>query len=238
MEIKNDYLNHYYHNGFFMIAGYTYQVVPYVIDYIENSKINKSGGGICEIGVHHGKLYMALNCTVEPGSSSYAVDVFDDQELNIDKSGEGSHYHFHNNLSNLDKFMGKNTVTIQGDSTDTALDLVNKIGKGTMRYVSVDGGHTAEHAINDLKIAAEIVKNDGVVLLDDIVHSSWMGVVEGAIKYLMFNPTLVPFAIGGNKLWMCKLSYYDKYFKLLRESPLARDWDQKLVGRSIVLIQD
>jgi hypothetical protein len=160
--------------------------------------------------------------------------VFENQDLNIDNSGNGSKVLFEDNLKNLDRHAGSNTKIIMGDSTDSALNLVNTLGPGSMRYISIDGGHTAEHAINDLKIAEQLVANEGVVVLDDIMHYCWLGVIEGAVKYLSQHPTLVPFAIGQNKLWMCKWSYHKKYLELFKDSNLSRKWPQTFVGHEIV----
>jgi hypothetical protein len=239
MEINNHYLKNYYNNGFFRVEGWPHNNIPHVVDMLESSGINSAGGGVCEIGVHHGKLYIALNCLVDKKTEpSFAIDVFEDQHLNIDKSGKGSVEIFKENLKNLDKFFGENTKIIKGDSTDSSVDLVKQIGLGTMRYVSIDGGHTAEHTINDLQIANQIVKNDGVVLLDDMCHPSWVGVTEGAVKYLMQTPTLVPFSIACDKLWLCKLSYYKKYFDFVCNSDIykRKPWVTKFVGHEVAVL--
>ena len=104
-----------------------------------------------------------------------------------------------------DLHKGNNVKIISGDSTDPKLNLVDTIGKGAIRFVSIDGGHTVEHTINDLKIAAELINNQGVVILDDILNHHWLGVIEGAISYLNTSPTLIPFAIGHNKLFLANL---------------------------------
>jgi hypothetical protein len=209
MDIKNPHLRYYKDNGCWNISGYTLGEHFYILDHLEILPLNKKGG-VAEIGVHHGQFYIMLNRLVTEGKS-YAIDVFEDQHLNIDLSGEGSKIAFEENLRKYDLHSGKNTVIIQGDSTDPSLKLIETIGVGTMRYVSIDGGHTAEHTINDLKIANEVVSNEGVVILDDILHPCWMGVLEGAIKFLENKPTLVPFAVGKNKMYFCKLSYYQHY---------------------------
>jgi hypothetical protein len=232
-ELKNPHLYHYLQNGFWLIEGYCMVDTFRVIDIIDSSGINNKGG-VCEIGVHHGRFYMMLNATTDSHEKSYAVDVFENQELNIDNSGKGSRVIFENNIRNLDKHQGSNTNIIVGDSTDSALDLVNRIGPGTLRYVSIDGGHTVEHTLNDLAIAEKLVRNEGVVVLDDIMHYCWLGVVEAAVKYLDKSPTLVPFAIGQNKLYMCKLSYHKKYLELFRDSYISRKWPQKICGYEIV----
>lgn len=233
--MNNPHLERYYNDGFYRVEGYCTADLFHVIDLIDSSGIN-SKGGIGEIGVHHGHFYMLLNAVTESTEKSYAIDVFENQELNIDNSGKGSRFLFEANLKNLDRHAGENTVIIQGDSTDSALDLVRTIGPGTLRYVSVDGGHTVEHTLNDLILAEQLVRNEGVVILDDIMHYCWIGVIEGAIKYLSRNPTLVPFAIGHNKLFLCKLPYYKKYLELFKNSSLSTNWPQRFVGHEIVTL--
>ena len=235
MELKNPKLKQYLDNGFWRVEGYCMVDVFRAIDLIDSSGRNNQGG-VMEIGVHHGKFYMMLNAVTQSHDQSYAVDVFENQELNIDQSGRGSKELFIGNLVNVDVHQGTNTLVIQGDSTDTKLDLINKIGAGTLRYISIDGGHTPEHTINDLKLANQLICNEGVVILDDIMHHCWLGVIEGAVKFLQGSPTLVPFAIGNNKLYMCKLSYHEFYHNLFLNSGFARK-TQKFFGYPLVALQ-
>lgn len=155
--------------------------------------------------------------------------------MNIDKSGSGSLSIFLDNLIKFDRHKGANVEIINGDSTDAGLDLVGKIGRGSMRFISIDGGHTTEHTVNDLIISQEIISNQGVVILDDILNYHWVGVIEGALKYLNASPTLVPFAIGMNKLFLCKLSFHEFYLSAFLKSKLATK-KVKLVGHELVAL--
>jgi hypothetical protein len=234
VDLNNPKLKEYLNDGFWRVEGYCMAEVFHAVDLIDSSGKNNKGG-VLEIGVHHGKFYMLLNSVTDVNERSYAVDVFENQELNIDKSGKGSKELFLDNLANVDIHKGTNTEIIHGDSTDSALDLINRIGLGTMRYISIDGGHTAEHTINDLKIANQLIRNEGVVILDDIIHYCWLGVMEGTVKFLQTSPTLVPFAIGHNKLYMCKLSYHNFYYNLFLNSNLSTK-TQKYFGYNIITL--
>lgn len=195
-----------------------------ILDYLNCSSLNKTGG-ITEIGVHHGGYYMLLNSIVEPHFGSFAVDVFDDQHLNIDKSGAGHLETFKKALDLCDRHRGMNTTIIHGDSFDPALRLRDTIGYGTMRFVSVDGGHEKEHVMNDLQIAEDILAKDGIVVLDDIFNFVWSGVTEGVYTYLRENRSLLPFAVTnrlGGKMYMCKPSYQKHYFDYMRVSPFEK----------------
>lgn len=170
-----------------------------------------------EIGVHHGKFYLMLNQLTNITDQSFAIDVFENQHLNIDHSGHGSLEIFMLNLIQFDAHKGKNTKIIKGDSTDSSLRLRERIGYGTLRFISIDGGHTPEHTINDLKISNDLINNEGVVILDDFLNGQWLGVTEGVGRFLSDKPTLVPFAAGFNKLFLCKLSYHGYYYKIMND---------------------
>lgn len=213
--LKNSNLNMYAQNGFPNIHGWVLADLFEIVDFFGST--TPDGGGVLEIGVHHGKFYLMLNQLTNQHDRSFAVDVFDAQHLNIDHSGHGSLEIFMTNLITFDAHKGKNTKIICGDSTDSSLRLRERIGYGSLRFISIDGGHTAEHTINDLNISNDLIKNEGIVILDDFLNGHWLGVAEGIGRFLATKPTLVPFATGFNKLFLCKLSYHGYYYKLMND---------------------
>jgi Methyltransferase domain len=176
MEITNAALKRYYENGFSKIEGWCSEQLFHTVDLFDSLPINK-GGGICEIGVHHGKFYLLLNQVTSIETRSFAIDIFEEAALNIDHSGSGNRAAFTKNLAEFDIHQGRNTVIIKGDSTDSKLQLEKTIGPGSLRFLSIDGGHTAEHTISDLKLANHLISNEGVVILDDILNAHWLGVI-------------------------------------------------------------
>lgn len=208
-----NHLDKYKAEGFNQVDGWVQPGMFDCIKVLSECGINKKGG-ITEIGVHHGKLFMMLNAVVEDAvDRSFAIDVFDDQHLNIDNSGKGNLEIFISNLRKYDKFSGINVVPMPMDSTAYN----GSIPLHSQRFVSIDGGHTVEHTINDLKLSETLVANEGVVILDDIFHVHWAGVTEGYIKYSMTHPVLLPFAMGFGKLFLAKLSFVDFYRKLFAD---------------------
>ena len=184
-------------------------------------EIGEPDRGVAEIGVHHGKFFMLLNSLTTGKSPSYAIDIFEQQSLNIDYSGSGNLKKFQNNLKKFDRHKGANVKIISGDSTDTSLNLRDVIGLGTLSFMSVDGGHTAEHTISDLVLAQDLISNSGLVILDDVLNAHWLGVIEGACIYLQSYPCLVPVAIGDNKLFLAKLSFRNFYLEVFRRMSLV-----------------
>jgi hypothetical protein len=206
-------------SGFGNIEGWCDAGLFPIMDLLDSLSFNKRGG-IAEIGVHHGKFYLMLNSLTQKEDRSYAIDVFDRQDLNIDGSGLGSLENFKKNLELYDAHKGENTTIVHGDSTDTATigNLLEAAGRGSLRFVSIDGGHTVKHTVSDLDLANALTSNAGVVILDDILNYHWLGVIEGVFKYLQREPTLMPFAIGYNKLFLCKLSFHGQYLNALQQS--------------------
>lgn len=177
------------------------------------------GGGACEIGVHHGRFFIALLACIESGQS-VAIDVFEDQFLNIDRSGKGSEGQF---VSNLKRF-GRNPDSVQcikADSLGINAAQLARIWADTngFRLFSVDGGHTATHALNDILIAQELVRNGGIVIVDDIFHPEWPGVTEAVYRYYAsINAKLAPLCVAGGKLFMTSFSYHEAYLAQISKS--------------------
>ena len=46
-------------------------------------------GHVAEIGVHHGRSFILLALLARAGEKAVAIDVFEQQELNVDRSGRG-----------------------------------------------------------------------------------------------------------------------------------------------------
>lgn len=201
------FLDTYRSDGFNKVYGFCSESALDVINHLE--AINDSDKGIMEIGIHHGQFFIALNQLAN--GDSYAVDVFEDQHLNIDNSGEASRDIFLDNLVKFDyRYRGSNVKILQSDSLDSS---ITKQIDTQFKYISVDGGHTPHHVVNDLKLAEQLIDLKGVVVMDDYFNHWWPMVTEGICKYLETTPTLVPFASSHNKLWLCKVSYKKQYYE-------------------------
>jgi hypothetical protein len=110
--------------------------------------------------------YDTANFTLRAGCApkrrlprAVAIDLFEDQHLNIDLSGSGDLAKFHRNL--LRHADDARLVLHQGNSLELAgADLV-RLAEGPLRFVSVDGGHTAETTAHDLAVADAALAEGG-----------------------------------------------------------------------------
>jgi hypothetical protein len=182
------------------------------------SQLNVSGH-VAEIGVHEGKLFILLCLLRSPGEEAVAIDVFDKQDLNRDKSGRGSRGPFEKNLKRH-VALGKQAMIIACDSRNLSADVLVRTAGGPFRIFSIDGGHEADTVLHDLEVAAGALAEGGIIVLDDYFNEGWPGVADGTNRFFYSGhfPELVPFAIAQNKLLIGQRGYAERY----RSASMAR----------------
>lgn len=161
-------------------------------------------GAVAEIGVHHGRLFIALALLRNAEEGAIAVDVFERQDLNPDNSGRGDRAIFEANLVRWGA--AARTAILGRDSLTLAAEEIRGLaGPAGVRLFSVDGAHTLRHASNDLRLAEACLAPGGVVLLDDLFHPHWPEVTEAALLHLRDPASrLAPLAICGAKLFLVR----------------------------------
>jgi hypothetical protein len=172
-------------------------------------------GDVAEIGIHHGKSFIALALGMRGGEKGFAIDLFEKQHLNSDGSGYGNREKF---LSNLNQFAPGTSVEIIAESSADIKGREEEYGLRQIRLFSIDGGHTADLTWNDLMIAESTIVPEGLCILDDVLNAEWTGVITGLFRYLAGDPELVPFAMFPNKLFLCRRDWHEFYRDRLRES--------------------
>ena len=181
-------------------------------------------GGVGEIGVHRGRLFILLKLLAGTSERAVAIDVFGDQHLNTDGSGEGDEDKF---LRNLDRWASRDKLDIIQKSSlyVTSDEILSRTGQ--CRLFSIDGGHTAECTLNDLRLGDQVLSERGVLILDDYFNPSWPDVSTGASQFFADpNSSLRPFAITPNKLYLARPSCHSFYLSALRRT--QRDYFEKL----------
>lgn len=171
-------------------------------------------GPVGEIGVHHGKLFILLYLLAGADEAAVAVDIFDQQELNIDKSGKGN---LDVLLANLDRYAGGHDRlrVISADSTTINASTLREAAGGALRLLSVDGGHLAPIVRHDLNTAMGAICDGGVVMVDDYCNPEFPGVAEGVNAFFASDNerNLVPFYVGMNKLYVTTSGHAAQYME-------------------------
>nr|WP_272876824.1 class I SAM-dependent methyltransferase [Neoroseomonas terrae] len=177
-----------------------------------------------EIGVFHGKFFIALASLLPPDGKMTALDVFDDQSKNIDGAGEGSLEKIKSNVAAYGR-CDIDHVYIATDSTAlTALDRVNLVrDRGPFRLFSVDGCHTVEHTLSDLRTAEDCLSSGGVIILDDFMHPHWPGVTQAASLFCAGVPRVAPFLYAHHKLFMVGVGWHAHFVDACRNTLAHHD---------------
>lgn len=179
---------------------------------------NGISGPIAEIGVYHGKFFIGLLKTKQQ-NNNYAIDVFSMQRFNLDGAGVGDQDTLKANIA-LSGSSVEDVHFLEADSMALTRSDLHRIREksGGFSMFSVDGCHTVEHTINDVRIAMELTQPGGVIFVDDYYNASWPGVQEGICKlYLTDSPRFVPLIATCNKLILCHISYHAEFLSYVRD---------------------
>lgn len=194
----------YAQRGFHRVHGWlTTQAVSLIVQIAKAQDLNGIRGPVCEIGVHHGKLFTLLHL-LEREYVAGGIDLFEAQAANLDGSGYGDRDRLLTNVGEHGGDLSRIRLLATNSQQIATQDIVT-LCEGRPRLFSVDGGHTAECTYNDLNLAAESTAERGVVILDDYFNPAWPGVAEGTSQFLHDHPgALLLVAVGGNKIIFAK----------------------------------
>ena len=217
--MEQDAFFKYLDNGFDSIEGWSGNRNSVAFMAIFRELFNRSSevGGACEIGVHHAKYLIAIHNLLGGEHRSLGMDLFKEQEKNIDGSGGGDEYICTKNIN----IYARNPELITLASVDSisltlAETLSIKKEFGSFRFFSIDGGHTPVHLVHDFMIASECTSPIGLIAIDDLFNPDWPGVTEGIYKLVSAGTSsFVPLFLTRKKLFLCHLSVRYEYMRFL-----------------------
>ena len=230
-------LERYVERGHHRVQGWLHPFSAHFIAHLARIQRRLGiGGAVAEIGIHHGRLFILLHLA-NGCKRSLAIDIFEDQNLNVDKSGLGNLELFLGNLARCGGSVAGVSLLKKSSLAVTPQEIAERFGPVVL--FSVDGGHTAECAEHDLRLAEACLHQDGVVILDDFFNEVWPEVCVGAVRYLTDTATaLRPFAISPNKLYLCRPGCNARYREELRRALPARahDKDVTMFGSTVAVM--
>lgn len=193
------------------------------INYIQ--KKENIVGDLFEIGTHHGKSAIMLGLMTNQKKEKLGLcDIFSNQELNISNSGRGNKEILVRNLSSF--FKDLHFIQIyEKKSSD-----LTKEECGFCRFFHIDGGHSFEETYSDLCLASSSLIQKGIVAIDDFFHVFYPEVTEAVCKFILDEKTLVPVALGFNKLFLCRQSEHEMYLRLSQ----LPEWKMYLKNKGVM----
>lgn len=195
-------------------------------------------GAVAEIGVHHGQFFIGLNLLKRATERAVAIDVFEDQQFNVDNSGKGDLQAFRSNVRRWSSLDG--VEILKSDSTAVTPEQLLAHTGGTVRLFSIDGGHTRSIVVSDMKLAQSTLSPGGVAIADDVFNQHWPDVISGILDYLTRDGSLEPFGISAGKVYFTQSDFAGIYREALIEHFFNRPsfWvrSTEFSGRSVVTV--
>jgi hypothetical protein len=210
------------------------EIISAILSYQDEANII---GNLCEIGVHHGKLFLMLALARRSGDRALAIDLFEDDELNRDGRHAGRDRALFEHAKRLGITLSEGE-TFKTSSLDIEPAEILARTCGPIRFFSIDGGHLYHHVANDLVLAEKTLSEAGVIAVDDFFNQGWMDVTFATYDFLRNRSQLVPFAVTSKKLYLAPIQVAEKYKLALR----SRVGDALIstapvLGREAILLQ-
>lgn len=157
-------------------------------------------GSVGEIGLHHGKFFLNLLLNKAENEEAIGIDLFDLQSRNFDKSGRGRKRMVLRNAERIG-FNRTQFRLLSADSTRLAVRDFQLLNLSAFRLFSIDGGHSFETTAMDLTLARCMMREGGVIIVDDFINERWIGVADAVFRFIHTQSDVRPF------LWLCKKLY-------------------------------
>ena len=189
-------------------------------------------GSVGEIGVYYGKYasVLATFTATEHGEKFFICDIFGDplHMKVIDAVGRKDKFeHTMNQVGFSMNHADKNKrIHVFHDSSIYMSKAVYKtMNLPAFRFYSIDGNHLQPFVLHDVEHVACVLRDGGIISIDDFTHSVWKG-VNKALTYFMklyglnvIVPLIETWKVTC-KLYMCTTSWYDTYMRYIEEQGL------------------
>ena len=180
-------------------------------------------GNLCEIGVHHGRLFLMLALARRSDERSLAIDLFEDDAIN-----SPSHQHrgrdraLFTNAHRLGISLSEAEIYKTSSLEIRADDILSRTG-GPIRFFSIDGGHNYENLQNDLVLAKETLHEAGIIAVDDFFNRDWPEVTFATYDFIKETSEMIPFLLSPGKIYLARAGIATAYkFAVHKANPNAK----------------
>ncbi len=175
------------------------------------------GGHLFEIGVWHGKSAAVLACFRADGEVLALIDPdMPDDAIGRSFAAVGVELDRAHHLLVAKR---SSEISILKDFCDL---------ERSVRFMHIDGAHTAADVYRDLKLADDLVSEDGICSVDDFLSAWYPQVTQAVYEYLFCNPhSFRLFLCDEMKCYLCRpgrfFEYYTFCIERLPEELSSRD---------------
>lgn len=198
-------------------------------------------GDLAELGVLYGRSAVLIGASTQEAEVFTVVDLF--ESAASDAANQSENADSYPGLSRRAFEAAYGTVlpdlpvVIQGLSHTIA----DHARHGTHRFIHVDASHLHEHVARDIEVSRTLLREQGVIVLDDIREEHTPGVAAAAWQAVV-TTDLRPFAISPHKLYAtfgepapfheAVLAWADRTgqpheVQVVNDLPLARLWHRR-----------
>lgn len=182
-------------------------------------------GPVCEIGVWEGRYLSLLSFVSATPQPVLGIDP-----LVHGGDRQAQRARLRHNICQYARRPDLVTILERYSREVSAETILSALGS-PCQFVSVDGDHSAEGALNDLHLAEAIVAPGGIVAVDDVPNMACPGVTEAVVRYGTSDTSpLAPFLHVSNKLFLTHRSWCDRYRHAILERIRSGDtgeWGQR-----------
>ena len=194
---------------------------------------NTIEGHLCEIGVHHGRLFLMLALARREGERALAIDLFEDDAINANTQHAGRDGALFANARRLGIELSEEE-TFKTSSLDVKPSDILARTTGRIRFFSVDGCHLYREVENDLRLAESTLTPDGIIAVDDFFNPNWADVSFATYDFLRETGKWVPFAIT-SKLFLAAPEMAENCkFALSKRNDLGQISTVQILGREVL----
>ncbi|UPY35802.1 class I SAM-dependent methyltransferase [Sediminicoccus sp. KRV36] len=137
-------------------------------------------GGAAEIGTFEGRFFIAMGLSLAPGERLFGADSFDWPDDQVEQRLRA-------NMAAMGVDVAAHTIW-RGDSRILApAEILAALG-GKARIIHVDGDHTDGALTADLALAVQVVRPDGLIVLDDMLHPIYPLLILTVQRFLDAHP--------------------------------------------------
>jgi Methyltransferase domain len=168
-------------------------------------------GPIAEIGTFEGRFFIALAKALQPGEVALGMDIFEWPNLQV-----------------IDRFEAncvKHGIAAEARKTwkcdsraVTPVDLLARTDGARVRVFHIDGEHSRASLEKDLALATAVLADEGLIVLDDMLHPGYPTLMVTVHDYLQAHPEMVVLCVidretivAATKFVLCRAQWFKRY---------------------------